>query len=57
MFVKRQFLEECYAKITEAAHCFEARRQEVGRGTQDVESGDVVLLALSSLTGSRISEP
>lgn len=38
--MKRQCLEECYAKITEAARCWETGRQEVGRGAQDVASGD-----------------
>lgn len=38
--MKRQCPEECYAKITEAARCWETGRQEVGRGAQDVASGD-----------------
>lgn len=38
--MKRQCLEECYAKTTEAARCWETGRQEVGRGAQDVASGD-----------------
>lgn len=39
--MKRQFLEECYAKITEEPAAVKLEGRKIGRGAQDVEPGDL----------------
>lgn len=52
--MKRHFLEECYAKITEAAHCYESRRQADWQRNTDWSLETWVLLDLSSSTWGRV---
>lgn len=52
--MKRQFLEERYAKIAEAARCCEAGRRELAEEHRMWSLGTWVLLSLSSLTWDRV---